>query len=101
MKPPRRHTTIALGSCAAAVVGLGALLAASCSPVPAADPDRRKVSDEAQLEMDKKFVRDPFEDQARQGILRERTIREMHDRAQFVRITSAGQVESRPHDVEV
>ncbi len=30
-----------------------------------------------------------------------RTIREMHDRAQFVRITSAGQVESRPHDVEV
>ncbi len=30
-----------------------------------------------------------------------RTLGEMHERARFVRITSAGQVESRPHDVEV
>jgi IMP dehydrogenase len=29
------------------------------------------------------------------------TIGEFHERAQFVRITAAGQVESRPHDVEV
>lgn len=30
-----------------------------------------------------------------------RTLAEMHERAQFVRITAAGQIESRPHDVEV
>ena len=30
-----------------------------------------------------------------------RTLAEYHERAQFVRITAAGQVESRPHDVEV
>ncbi|MCW2925581.1 MAG: guaB [Thermoleophilia bacterium] len=30
-----------------------------------------------------------------------RTVGEFHERAQFVRITAAGQVESRPHDVEV
>ncbi|MBC7644602.1 MAG: IMP dehydrogenase, partial [Thermoleophilia bacterium] len=30
-----------------------------------------------------------------------RTIPEMHERAKFVRITAAGQIESRPHDVEV
>jgi IMP dehydrogenase len=30
-----------------------------------------------------------------------RTVPEFHERARFVRITAAGQVESRPHDVEV
>lgn len=30
-----------------------------------------------------------------------RTLAEMHERAQFVRITAAGQIESHPHDVEV
>jgi IMP dehydrogenase len=30
-----------------------------------------------------------------------RTVAEFHDRARFVRITAAGQIESRPHDVEV
>ena len=87
--PPRR----ACGTCraaAAALITCSALAASGCNPAPAADPDRRKIPDEVQYELDKQFVRDPFTDQARQAVLRARCLNETQFEPNSARLTSIG-----------
>jgi len=68
---------------------------AACGPATKSDPGKVKVSDEMQLEADKEFVRQPFQDQATQGVLRQRTIFEHEFEAGSARLTSLGQRDVR------
>lgn len=78
---------------------LPALLAlavvAACSPKPKSDPGKVQMSDEMQLAADKEFVRQPFQDQTTQGVLRQRTIFEHEFEAGSARLTPIGQRDVR------
>lgn len=76
MHPPthrRRSSRIGL-PCGVALLALSAALNGGCSPKPKTESGKLKVSDEMQLEADKEFVREPFQDQVAQGVIRQRTI---------------------------
>ena len=75
---------------------LAALLAlAACSPAPKTDPGKVKITDEMQLQADKEFVREPFQDQIAQGVLRQRTIFDYQFEAGSAKLTPLGQRDVR------
>ena len=89
------HSTLrrAAGTCraaAAVLIASAALTASGCSPAPVTDPDRRQIPDKVQYELDKQFVREPFNDQARQAVLRERCLNETLFETNSARLTSHG-----------
>jgi hypothetical protein len=77
-----RRTTMLLTCCWLASTG--------CSSPPPADPGRRKVTEDTRLEVDRMAVKDPFVEQARRAVLRERVIREMHFVPASRRLTKLG-----------
>ena len=67
-------------------------LAVACQPAGPARPanSSETISDDRILEADKQFVREPFADQARAGVLRQRTLFEMHFRPGSGELTPLG-----------
>ena len=68
----------------------GCWVAAGCSSAPPADPGREKVSEQTRQELDRMAVKDPFADQAKRAVLRERAIKDMHFEASSSRLTPIG-----------
>jgi hypothetical protein len=68
----------------------GALLASACTPAPRTDPSKLRIDDELQAKTDQAFVRQPFEDQVAQGVIRQRTIFEHEFEANSARLSSLG-----------
>jgi hypothetical protein len=64
--PQHFHTAFAIGSTLLALIG--------CSSPPKQEPDRRVIKDDVQYAADQQFVREPFDEQARLGVLRQRTL---------------------------
>jgi hypothetical protein len=60
------HTAFAIGSTLLALTG--------CSSPPKQEPDRRVIKDDVQYAADQQFVREPFDEQTRLGVLRQRTL---------------------------
>ncbi len=50
------------------------LLLIGCSTAPKMAPDRRVIDDDVQYAADQQFVKDPFDEQARLGMVRQRTL---------------------------
>jgi hypothetical protein len=67
-----------------------ALLAAACTPAPRTDPSKLRIDDELQAKTDQEFVRQPFDDQVAQGVIRQRTIFEHEFEPNSARLTSLG-----------
>ncbi len=90
-KPPshRRHRTTR-NILAAGTVLVTALLGGACTPAPRTDPSKLRIDDELQAKTDQAFVRQPFEDQIAQGVIRQRTIFEHEFEANSPRLTSLG-----------
>jgi hypothetical protein len=55
-----------------------ALVAAGCETAPPPSKDRATIGDAAQRAADQEFVREPFADQARRGVVRQRALFEAH-----------------------
>jgi len=81
--PFRPYLTLSL-----AALGLSAL-GGCMAPSPGA-PDRVTLEDSAQLEADRRFVREPFEDQMRQGVLRQRSLGARHFRIDSAELSDLG-----------
>ncbi len=60
-----------------ALACLSAVLCAACSP-PKESSSRTTLSDGEQRSADRDFVREPFKDQARQGVIRQRALFDAH-----------------------
>ena len=58
----------------ATTVGGAILSLIGCGSPPKAPPDRRVIKDDVQYAADQQFVKDPFDEQARLGIVRQRTL---------------------------
>ncbi len=69
--PARPTFRAARHAAAVALLCAGAPLGCSSDGPP---PDHRRIPDDVALELDRSFVRDPIQDQAKQAILRERTL---------------------------
>ena len=67
-----------------------ALTAAACTPAPRTDPSKLRIDDELQAKADQEFVRQPFDDQVAQGVIRQRTIFEHEFEANSARLTPLG-----------
>ena len=72
------------------MIASASIAIAGCSSAPAQDPSTRKIPDEVQYELDKQFVREPLVDQAKQAVLRERTLYDLHFEPNSARLTSVG-----------
>lgn len=57
-----------------ALVSMALLGAAACGEPKKADPSRLDIDDSKMLAADKEFVREPFTDQARRGVIRQHTL---------------------------
>lgn len=93
MHPDDRRTTGLLtrpARRAATLLACCWLAGTSCSSPPPADPGRRKVTEDTRKELDRMAVKDPFAEQSRRGVLRERVIREMHFELSTSRMTKLG-----------
>lgn len=92
MKHRPSHPRLIRGCLAASAtaVTLASLGMTGCNTAPKPDPDRRQIPDKVQYELDKQFVRDPFIDQARQGVLRERSLNDSHFEPNSARLTPVG-----------
>ncbi|HAQ67737.1 MAG TPA: hypothetical protein DCR70_08425 [Phycisphaerales bacterium] len=55
-------------------VGGAMLSLIGCANTPKPPPDRRIINDDVQYAADQQFVKEPFDEQARLGILRQRTL---------------------------
>ena len=55
-----------------------ALIAAGCETAPPPSKDRATIGDAAQRAADQEFVREPFADQARRGVVRQRALFDAH-----------------------
>ena len=66
------------------------LFAAACTPAPRTDPSKLRIDDEVQAKADQEFVRQPFDDQVAQGVIRQRTIFEHEFEANSARLTPLG-----------
>ena len=64
--------------CGLATLCLAMLAPVGCSSEPKKDPDRRELADDKQYELDQQFVREPFTDQMRLGVVRQRSMGEEH-----------------------
>lgn len=84
--PSRQHHRAAPVSAAC----IAAALLASCASPPSSDADRATVSDSVQRSADRQFVGEPFKDQARQGVIRQRALFEAHFVPESDRLTSLG-----------
>ncbi|MFM7809846.1 MAG: hypothetical protein ACKPEA_18260 [Planctomycetota bacterium] len=78
-----------------AFAALAVLLTTGCSSPKKSDPSKIRISDEQQLEADKLFVKQPFDDQAAQGVLRQRTIFEHEFEAGSTRLNAQGKRDLR------
>ena len=58
----------------AVTVGGAMLSLIGCANTPKPPPDRRIIKDDVQYAADQQFVKEPFDEQARLGILRQRTL---------------------------
>ena len=58
--------TVTVGSAMLSLIG--------CANTPKPPPDRRIINDDVQYAADQQFVKEPFDEQARLGILRQRTL---------------------------
>ena len=58
----------------AVTVGGAMLSLIGCANTPKPPPDRRIINDDVQYAADQQFVKEPFDEQARLGILRQRTL---------------------------
>ena len=87
---PPRPTCRACHAGLAAMIASASIAIAGCSSAPAQDPSTRKIPDEVQYELDKQFVREPLVDQAKQAVLRERTLYDLHFEPNSARLTSVG-----------
>jgi hypothetical protein len=85
MRNPTIHPLLA----ALAAVPLAVACQAPSGPASAAG-DSESISDDRMLEVDKHYVREPFEDQARAGVLRQRALFEMHFRPGSADLTPLG-----------
>ena len=59
---------------AAVTVGGAMLSLIGCANTPKPPPDRRIINDDVQYAADQQFVKEPFDEQARLGIVRQRTL---------------------------
>lgn len=73
--PPMRAT---LRRPATVVAGFALFIVASCGGGPESKGSMVVVSDDQKLAADRMFVRDPFDDQVKQGVLRQRMLGEIH-----------------------
>jgi hypothetical protein len=64
--------------CGLATLCLAMLAPVGCSSEPKQDPDRRELADDRQYELDQQFVKEPFTDQMRLGVIRQRSLGEEH-----------------------
>lgn len=70
---------------------LAALLAlTACGPASKTDPGKVKISDAAQLEADKHFTREPFDDQVAQGVIRQHTLFDWQFESGSAKLTALG-----------
>ena len=76
--PAGAHRRPCHARCAVAALLVSALAAPGCSSQPKPEPDRRDLSDDKQYELDQQLVRDPFNDQTRLGVIRQRSMGEEH-----------------------
>jgi hypothetical protein len=58
----------------ALLLGSMLLLPVACSTPPKTAPDRRVINDDVQYAADQQFVKEPFDEQARLGVVRQRTL---------------------------
>lgn len=89
---PTSHPRTCCALRAAALAGslLAGLAACGCASAPAKDPDRVNINDAVQRSADREFVREPFSDQARQGVIRQRTLYEVHFVGESSRLSALG-----------
>ena len=59
---------------AAMTVGGALLSPLGCASTPKPPPDRRIINDDVQYAADQQFVKEPFDEQARLGVVRQRTL---------------------------
>ena len=64
--------------CSLATLCLAMLAPVGCTSEPKKDPDRRELADDRQYELDQQFVKEPFTDQMRLGVIRQRSLGEEH-----------------------
>jgi hypothetical protein len=55
-----------------------ALAPAACTSPPKADPERVNLSNDKEYELDQQLVREPFNEQTRLGVIRQRSLGEEH-----------------------
>jgi hypothetical protein len=68
-----------------------ALLLAACMSQPKPQPNSVRVQDDVQREADRKFAKEPFDDQVRQGVIRQKAIFESQFKPDTAELTSIGQ----------
>ena len=71
------------------------LFAAACTPAPRTDPSKLRIDDEVQAKADQEFVRQPFDDQVAQGVIRQRTIFEHEFEPGSARLNGQGKRDLR------
>lgn len=86
MRIPLHHPTLA------ALVAIPLAVACQAPPGPAGRASSSEaVPDDVMLEIDKRYVREPFEDQARAGVLRQRALFDLHFRPGSDELTPLGE----------
>jgi hypothetical protein len=64
---------------------------AACSTPPKKHTDSVVIKDEVQYALDKEFVREPFNDQTRLGVIRQRSLYEVHFKPESAKLSNLGQ----------
>lgn len=72
------------------LLGCVTLVLAACGPTPPPQPNSVHVQEDVQREADRMYVQEPFEDQVRQGVIRQKTIFENQFRADSAELTTIG-----------
>ncbi len=67
------------------------LSVAGCSTPPKKHTDSIVMKDEVQYAVDKEFVREPFNDQTRLGVIRQRSLYEVHFKQDSAKLSNLGQ----------
>lgn len=90
--PHERRSRLPSSACARACAPLvlAVLAIEGCATPPPKDPDKVNINDAAQRTADREFVREPFSDQARQGVIRQRTLYEIHFVTDSSRLSALG-----------
>lgn len=88
----RRRFATGLGKFLSAALPLTSLIAAmsACESGPTPSRDRVSISDADQRAADQAFVREPFSDQARRGVVRQRALFDAHFVPESDRLSSLG-----------